>query len=116
MDELRYLPPGSRIGVIGGGQLGRMLAIAAKQMGYRVIVLDPDRGCPAGQVADEIIVAPYEKRDAARDLARRTDVVTYEFENVDAEAVDAAQDIQRSTRRPACSALPNTGCGRSRLW
>ena len=95
MDELRYLPPGSKIGVIGGGQLGRMLAIAAKQMGYRVIVLDPDRGCPAGQIADEIIVAPYEKRDAARDLARRTDVVTYEFENVDAEAVDAAQDIQR---------------------
>ena len=50
------LPPGSRIGIIGGGQLGRMTAIAAAHMGYRVSILDPDPGCPAGQVADDHIV------------------------------------------------------------
>ncbi len=95
MADVKTLPPGSKIGVIGGGQLGRMLAIAARYMGYRVIVLDPDPDCPAGQVADEQIVAKYESREAARDLARRADVVTYEFENVDAEAVEAAEEVGR---------------------
>ena len=93
-------PPGPKIGGMGGGQLGRMLAIAARYMGYRVIVLDPDKDCPAGQVADEQIVARYESRDAARDLARRSDVVTYEFENVDAEAVEAAAELTRVSPRP----------------
>lgn len=95
MADVKTLPPGSKIGVIGGGQLGRMLAIAARYMGYRVIVLDPDPDCPAGQVADEQIVAKYGSRDAARDIARRADVVTYEFENVDAEAVEAAEETGR---------------------
>ena len=54
------LPPGSRIGIIGGGQLGRMIAIAAAHMGYRVTVLDPDPDCPAAQVADDHIASPYE--------------------------------------------------------
>ena len=87
------LPPGSRIGIIGGGQLGRMIAISAAHMGYRVSVLDPDPDCPAGQVADDCIASPYEDRDAARALARRSDVVTYEFENVDAGAIDAAEEL-----------------------
>lgn len=95
MVEVKTLPPGSKIGVIGGGQLGRMLAMAARYMGYRVIILDPDPDCPAGQVADEQIVAKYENRDAARDLARRADVVTYEFENVDAGAVEGAEEAGR---------------------
>jgi 5-(carboxyamino)imidazole ribonucleotide synthase len=93
MAKPRYLPPGSKIGVIGGGQLGRMLAIAARCMGYRVVVLDPDPECPAGQAADEQIISRYEDRDACRDLARRAGVVTYEFENVDAGAVEAAEEI-----------------------
>ncbi len=87
------LPPGSRIGIIGGGQLGRMIAIAAAHMGYRVTVLDPDPNCPAAQVADDHIASPYEDRDAARELGNRPDVVTYEFENVDAAAADAAAEL-----------------------
>ena len=87
------LPPGSRIGIIGGGQLGRMTAIAAAHIGYRVTILDPDPGCPASQVANDHIVSPYEDRDAGRELGNRSDVVTYEFENVDAGAADAAGEF-----------------------
>ena len=87
------LPPGSRIGIIGGGQLGRMTAIAAAHMGFRVTILDPDPGCPASQVADDHIVSPYEDRDAGRELGNRSDVVTYEFENVDAVAADVAGEF-----------------------
>lgn len=87
------LPPGSRVGIIGGGQLGRMTAIAAAHLGYRVTVLDPDPDCPAGQVADDQIVSAYEDRDAARELGNRSDVVTYEFENVDARAADTAGEL-----------------------
>ena len=87
------LPPGSRIGIIGGGQLGRMIAIAAAHMGYSVTVLDSDPNCPAAQVADDHIASPYEDRDAARELGNRSDVVTYEFENVDAGAADAAAEL-----------------------
>ena len=87
------LPPGSRIGIIGGGQLGRMTAIAAAHMGYRVTVLDPDPGCPASQVADDHIASAYEDRDAGRELGNRSDIVTYEFENVDAGAADAAGEF-----------------------
>lgn len=87
------LPPGSRIGIIGGGQLGRMTAIAAAHMGYRVTILDPDPACPASQVADDHIASAYEDSDAGRELGNRSDVVTYEFENVDAGAADAAGDF-----------------------
>ena len=58
------LKSGSTIGIIGGGQLGRMLAIAARQMGYKTVVLDPDVNCPAGQVVDKQIVEPYSSRNA----------------------------------------------------
>lgn len=88
------LMPGATIGVIGGGQLGRMLALEARRMGYRICVLDPDPQCPAGQVADDQVVAAYADLEAARDLARRTDVVTCEFENVDAAAVAAAESLR----------------------
>jgi 5-(carboxyamino)imidazole ribonucleotide synthase len=87
------LSPGSMIGIIGGGQLGRMTAMAARQFGYRIAVLDPDADSPAAQVADRVIVAAYSDRDAARDLARICDVLTYEFENVDADAVEAAMEL-----------------------
>jgi 5-(carboxyamino)imidazole ribonucleotide synthase len=94
MQKESLLDPGSTIGIIGGGQLGRMLAIAARQMDYKTIVLDPDAGCPAGQVADGQIVDDYASRGAARDLARVVDVVTYEFENVDADSVSAAAELK----------------------
>ncbi|NDV87145.1 5-(carboxyamino)imidazole ribonucleotide synthase [Aurantimonas aggregata] len=84
------LPAGSMIGIIGGGQLGRMLAMAAARLGYRLTVLDPDAGCPAAQVASEIIVASYDDVGALGRLAKSCDVVTYEFENVPVEPVRAA--------------------------
>jgi 5-(carboxyamino)imidazole ribonucleotide synthase len=70
-----------------------MIAISARQMGYRIAVLDPDPDSPGAQVADRVIAASYDDRDANRDLARAADVLTYEFENVDADAVEAAMEI-----------------------
>ncbi|GFN33289.1 N5-carboxyaminoimidazole ribonucleotide synthase [Paenibacillus curdlanolyticus] len=82
-DRKTTLLPGSTIGILGGGQLGRMMAQAGNAMGYRFVALDPTPDAPCGQVAEQIVAA-YDDRDAARELARRADVITYEFENVDA--------------------------------
>ena len=76
------------IGIIGGGQLGQMMAIAAIYMGHKVVTLDPTADCPASRVSD-MIVASYDDVDALRELAARCDVLTYEFENVDADGLDA---------------------------
>ncbi|RLQ90677.1 5-(carboxyamino)imidazole ribonucleotide synthase [Falsibacillus albus] len=78
-----FIQPGSTIGIIGGGQLGRMMALAAKEAGYRIIVLDPTEDCPAGQAADQQIVATYDDLDALKKLGQLSDVVTFEFENID---------------------------------
>ncbi|WP_125572044.1 5-(carboxyamino)imidazole ribonucleotide synthase [Lacticaseibacillus songhuajiangensis] len=86
------LPPAT-IGIVGGGQLGRMIAIAAKAMGYRVGTLEPTPDSPTGQVADFQITAPYEDRAAIMELARRSDVLTYEFENVDLDALEEAATV-----------------------
>lgn len=75
--------PGGTIGIIGGGQLGRMMAIAARQLGYRIAVLDPTENCPCGQIADIEITASYDDLDAIKKLAEVSDVITYEFENID---------------------------------
>ncbi|GAA0345140.1 5-(carboxyamino)imidazole ribonucleotide synthase [Bacillus carboniphilus] len=77
--------PGQTIGIIGGGQLGRMMAQAAKSMGFRIAVLDPTEDSPCGQVADYKIIAEYNDSIAVRKLAAISDVVTYEFENIDSE-------------------------------
>ncbi len=82
------LRPGAVIGIVGGGQLGRMMAISAKEMGFRVGILDPTEDCPASQVADWHIVASYEDIFALEELARRCEVITYEFENVSVEALN----------------------------
>jgi 5-(carboxyamino)imidazole ribonucleotide synthase len=84
--------PGSAVGVLGSGQLGRMFAIAARRMGYRVHTLSPDVDTPTGQVADVEINAPYEDFDAIRQFASTVSVVTFEFENVPAGAVAAASE------------------------
>ncbi|HJC03388.1 MAG TPA: 5-(carboxyamino)imidazole ribonucleotide synthase [Candidatus Ligilactobacillus avistercoris] len=84
--------PGQTIGIIGGGQLGQMLTFAAKQAGFKVVILDPTPACPAAQAADEQIVAPYGDRDAIERLATQADVLTYEFENVDLAALEAVSD------------------------
>lgn len=80
--------PGSTIGVLGGGQLGRMLALAGKAMGYRFVTLDPTEDSPCGQVADQQITASFKDAEAARALAQLSDVITYEFENVDAQVAE----------------------------
>lgn len=85
------IPPGSAIGVLGSGQLGRMFAIAARQMGYRVHTYSPDSDTPTGQVADVEIQAPYEDLDAIRAFASNVAAVTFEFENVPAATAAAAE-------------------------
>ena len=83
MTRAKVILPGSTIGVLGGGQLGRMMANAGSAMGYRFVAMDPTPDSPAGQVGGQIVAA-YDDREAARELARQSDVITYEFENVDA--------------------------------
>ncbi|MBZ9870854.1 5-(carboxyamino)imidazole ribonucleotide synthase [Mesorhizobium sp. BR1-1-9] len=80
---------GSTIGIIGGGQLGRMLAMAAARLGYRTVVLEPQPDCPAAQVANRQITAAYDDPTALAELAAASSVVTYEFENVPVAAANA---------------------------
>jgi len=80
--------PGATLGVLGGGQLGRMFTLRARSMGYRIVVLDPDPGSPAGQVADRHLRAAYTDLRALDELAASCAAVTTEFENVPAEALD----------------------------
>ncbi|WP_042357565.1 5-(carboxyamino)imidazole ribonucleotide synthase [Bacillus rubiinfantis] len=79
--------PGATIGIIGGGQLGRMMALAAKAQGFRVAVLEPTADSPCGQVADIEIIGAYHDREAISKLAAVSDVLTYEFENIDADTL-----------------------------
>ena len=83
--------PGSTIGVLGGGQLGRMFAMSARRLGYRVHTLTPEHDTPTGQIADVEINASYDDLDAVRAFAQGVDVVTFEFENVSAAAVAEAE-------------------------
>lgn len=97
------LPPGAVIGIIGGGQLGRMLAMAAARLGYQTIILEPDSNAPAAQVANTQIVAAYDDPAALQQLADLCDVVTYEFENVPVKAVQWLES--RIPVRPGSKAL-----------
>ena len=83
----KVILPGQTIGIIGGGQLGKMMALVAKAQGFRIAVLDPTEDSPCGQVSDYKIVAPYNDLDAIKRLAEISDVITYEFENIDAECL-----------------------------
>lgn len=80
------------IGIIGGGQLGQMMAISAIYQGHKVVTLDPAANCPASKVS-QVIVAPYDDEAALRQLAEQADVLTYEFENVDADTLDAVAEL-----------------------
>lgn len=88
----RVIPPGAVLGVLGGSQLTRMFAIAARRMGYRVHAFCSEEDSPIGQVADLEVSASYEDLDALSTFARTVDVVTFEFENVPAEAIDAIEE------------------------
>ena len=81
--------PGATIGLLGGGQLGRMTGYAARSLGYDLHVLDPDPACPARAVASRVITAPFDDADAAAELARGCDVVSLEIEQIGPEALDA---------------------------
>ncbi|QPH52437.1 5-(carboxyamino)imidazole ribonucleotide synthase [Pontivivens ytuae] len=87
------LAPGAVIGILGGGQLGRMLALAAAPLGYRVHVYEPGAECPAREVAARCWTAPYDDEDMLQEFARSCDVVTYEFENVPTAALDLIEAI-----------------------
>lgn len=82
------LPPGSTLGILGGGQLGRMLSQAASRLGFDVVILDPQPDSPAARVSRAQITAPYDDPDALQALGRLCDVVTFEFENVPAASVE----------------------------
>lgn len=92
MKPSSVLFPPAVIGVFGSGQLGRMLALAARAMGYRIHTYSPDRDSPTGQVADREVCAPYDDLDAVRNFVREVDVVTFEFENVAAAVAEVAAE------------------------
>ena len=87
------LPPGSTLGIIGGGQLGRMLSQAASRLGFDVVILDPEADSPAGRVSARQIVAAYDDPKALSALGRAADVVTFEFENVPVASLDALEAV-----------------------
>lgn len=97
------LYPGATIGILGGGQLGRMTAIAARELGFRVMALDPDPHCPARGVVDRCITAAFDDAAAAEQLASEVDVVTFEIEKIDPEALRRA--ALRAPLRPSAEIL-----------
>lgn len=107
--------PGSTIGILGGGQLGRMVTLAARTLGYHVIVLDPNARCAAGPVADRVIAAPFDDVEAAVELARASDVVTVEIEKIGVDAMRAA--AEHAPVRPGAHVLHVVqDRGRQKRW
>jgi len=100
---VKVLGPGATIGVLGGGQLGRMMAVTARQMGYRIVVLDPSPRCPTAQVSDGVVVGALDDLDAARHLAAQVDVITLDTEHVPADVLSALEEIVPV--RPGASVL-----------
>jgi len=90
---MKTIYPGQTIGIIGGGQLGRMMALAAKEAGFKIAVLEPTIDSPCGQVADIRIVAPYNDETALEELAEVSDVITFEFENIDYKGLKQLTEI-----------------------
>ena len=100
------LPPGSVVGILGGGQVGRMLSVAAARLGLRAHIFEPGAGAPAAQVAERSVTASYEDGAALADFAAGVDVITYEFENVPTAALDlleASRPIRPGRRALAVS-------------
>lgn len=88
------LPSGSTIGILGGGQLGRMLSVAAARLGYKTCIFEPGGDCPASHVANFHLKADYDDADALKQFAQAVDVITYEFENIPTEALDLLEDLK----------------------
>ncbi len=98
--------PGATLGMLGGGQLGRMFTTAAQTMGYKVIVLDPDKNSPAGIIADQHICAAYTDETALTELAQHCAAITTEFENIPASTLAFLE--KRTVVHPSSSALAST--------
>ena len=98
--------PGATLGMLGGGQLGRMFTVAAQTMGYKVVVLDPDTGSPAGVMADRHICAAYDDEQALAEMAGLCAAITTEFENIPAQTLAFLE--QKTTVRPSSTALEAT--------
>jgi 5-(carboxyamino)imidazole ribonucleotide synthase len=92
------ISPPSTIGILGGGQLGRMLALAGRELGYRIVVLDPDPNAPAASIADRLEIAPFDDVDAAKRMAAECSVITYELEHVGQAVVSELDDRRRPIR------------------
>jgi len=88
------ITPGSTIGILGGGQLGRMLILAGRALGYRFHVFEPSGPSPAGMIADDEVNAPYSDEAALRAFAESVDIITLEFENIPAEVIDSLNAIK----------------------
>lgn len=88
------LPQGANIGILGGGQLGRMLAVAASRLGLKAHIFEPGANPPAGHVADQVTTASYEDEAALHRFAQSVDVITYEFENIPTSALDILEQIR----------------------
>ncbi len=88
------LPQGAVIGILGGGQLGRMLSVAASRLGFKTCVYEPGGDCPASHVSNYHFQKPYEDEDALREFANAVDVITYEFENIPTSALDILDGLK----------------------
>jgi 5-(carboxyamino)imidazole ribonucleotide synthase len=100
-EEFRPVLPGGAIGLLGGGQLGRMLGLAARRMGYRVHTFEPSPNSPAGQISDVEFTADYGDLDRLEEFARGVDVVTFEFENIPSAALERVAAVRPVHPRPA---------------
>ncbi|MHA1128831.1 MAG: 5-(carboxyamino)imidazole ribonucleotide synthase, partial [Alphaproteobacteria bacterium] len=99
----KALQPGATIGILGGGQLGRMLSMAAARLGLKTHIFEPAANPPAGDVAHRVTTAGYDDIEALKGFANSVDVITYEFENIPTEALDIIESIRPI--RPARYAL-----------
>ncbi|MEO0811927.1 MAG: ATP-grasp domain-containing protein [Myxococcota bacterium] len=97
------IKPSGTLGILGGGQLGRMIALAARPLGYRVVVMDPSADCAAKPVVEEVIVGEFDDAGAAARLAERADAVTIEIEKIGVGALEAVSS--RVPLRPSVSVL-----------
>jgi len=95
-----------KIGIIGGGQLGKMMILDAKRLGFEVVTLDPSEKCPSHSISDEHIVASFQSKEAYKELAQKVDVITYEFEHIHADFLEALEKEGHSVY-PTAKSLKN---------
>lgn len=94
------LATGATIGILGGGQLGRMLSVAASRLGFKTCIFEPGGDCPASHVANYHMQAGYDDLEALKKFAQSCDVITYEFENIPTEALDVVEAITPDPPEP----------------